>query len=233
MEINDNQDIISLYDILKLFDNKFWEFWEKRHQFENDIYYNWKWYSFLSVNPFFSKFDYNTNQLQISISGIKFSYKKENDDVVLCKPSHEGQQILGESSDFISKFYDECLMYTEFNTQTSNNIKSVNSLFTINIFNEGIDLFLPNMGFKMNYRFYRYEENGYRYECNSDEFIKQIHGNEDELLKKIFVNINDCPNWVQSELYKKRKKQLKKEKRLKLVRKIFPEKNSINVELFN
>lgn len=232
MESNDNQNIISLYDVLQLFEKEYWNFFEKKHLFENQIYYNWKWYSFLAINPFSSKFDYNNKELIISVNGEKIEYKKNDDELILCHPSYEGQRILGESSDLIRNFYDECLLYTSFNTQTSNNIKSVNSSFIINIFNNGIDLSLENEDFKMNYKFYRYSDN-YRYECNSDKLINQIRGNEDKLLKQIFININDCPEWAQSILFEKREKQLKKGKRLKLVRKLFPQKETFKNVISN
>ena len=71
------------------------------------------------------------------------------------------------------------------------------------------------------------------YDCNSNNVISVIRGKEDELLKKIFIRIDDCPEWSKEPLYIIRQKRLleeekalrekrRKEKILSLTRKIFP-----------
>lgn len=207
---------------MELVESKYWEFWNKNHQFENDINVNWKWYSWMAINPFWANFGYNNNELKVRVHGNEFSYKKYSGDLKLTKDSYEGNQVLGESGDVISAFYDECLKYSDFNTQNSEKIKSLNSIFFVNINNEGIDLFLENGNFKMHYRIYRTYSSKYSYDCNSNNVISIFRDKEDEILKRIFVKIEDCPQWSHPLLKEVREKQLSKEKRLKLVRRIIP-----------
>lgn len=80
-------------------------------------------------------------------------------------------------------------------------------------------------------------KNQYDYKCNSVSVLTALQGKEDEIFKKIFVRIDDCPEWSRQTLYQIRKEQLEKErkleeeqlsremqrqKRLELKRKIFP-----------
>ena len=73
----------------------------------------------------------------------------------------------------------------------------------------------------------------YQYNCNSNLIINTIKGKETEFLKRIYINIKDCPKWTQQILQETRKQELlmieenekkerKKQKRLELKRKIFP-----------
>lgn len=83
---------------------------------------------------------------------------------------------------------------------------------------------------------YNYK-NEWGYDCNSNTVISAFQGKESEIFKRIFVKISDCPNWSQPVLYEVRQNQLaeeqriedeqryremKKQKRLELTRKIFP-----------
>ena len=76
-------------------------------------------------------------------------------------------------------------------------------------------------------------KNGYNYKCNSSSVLTALRGKEDEIFKKIFIRIDDCPEWSKQTLYQIRQEQLaeekeqlyknmKKQKRLKLKRKLFP-----------
>ena len=73
---------------------------------------------------------------------------------------------------------------------------------------------------------YNHYDDEYRYDCNSSLILDILKDNEDLLFKKIFVRIEDCPEWTREALYNKRKHQLeeekKKQKKLELKRKFFP-----------
>ena len=73
--------------------------------------------------------------------------------------------------------------------------------------------------------------------CNSSIVNEAFKNNEDEIFKRIFVRIEDCPEWSKKMLYEIRKNQLleeqkiedeekykemRKQKRLELKRKLFP-----------
>ena len=86
---------------------------------------------------------------------------------------------------------------------------------------------VKNASFDTEFKLTSYSYNNkYDYDCNSNTVISTIQGKEDELFKRIFVKINDCPKWSQQLLYQIRQKQLKdelkKEKKLELKRKFFP-----------
>lgn len=62
-------------------------------------------------------------------------------------------------------------------------------------------------------------------ECSSEEVLSQVKGNETEILKNIYVMIDDCPISIQEELKNTRIKQLKQE-RFKRLRKVLHHKHT-------
>ena len=71
------------------------------------------------------------------------------------------------------------------------------------------------------------------YVCNSNNIINEIEGNENELFKRIFVKINDCPEWMRLELYEIRQKQLKEEQKIEDEKKYKEMKKQKRLELRN
>lgn len=70
-------------------------------------------------------------------------------------------------------------------------------------------------------------ENKYEYDCNSNNVISVCRNKEDELFKRIFIRIDDCPERAHKKLRSFRKEQLeykeiKKQKRFELVRRLNP-----------
>ena len=41
----------------------------------------------------------------------------------------------------------------------------------------------------------------YLFDCNSGIVLSAIKDNEDKIFKKVYVNINDCPEWSRTYLY--------------------------------
>lgn len=117
--------------------------------------------------------------------------------------------------------------------------KAVNSNFNIKISYCGIWLSIKdfsNESMKMELFAPSYSNN-YKLNCNSSVVSETFNGKEIEIFKRIFVKISDCPEWSQTILYETRQnelieeqkiedkiknKEMKKEKRLALTRKIFP-----------
>lgn len=212
---------ISLFDILELLEDKYWEFWNINHNFENNIYYNWDMYSFMGINPFWSEFDYNENKLVITLHSEKLCFKKYESNVIACNNSYSENKLISESSNIISKFIDVCLAYSDFNTQNSNNIKSTNSDYLVNIKNKGIDVILEGEKLEIQYRTYRDNTKKYKIYCESSDKVDIFRGKENELFKKIFVRIDECPEWIQDKLYEIRHKQLEKEKHKIFIKSLF------------
>ena len=59
--------------------------------------------------------------------------------------------------------------------------------------------------------------------CNSHEILNVVCGQENEIFKKLFVRIDDCPYWSRESLYEIRKKQLDEEKQKLLEEKMAEE----------
>ena len=142
----------------------------------------------------------------------------------------------------ISKLYDEYLGHKEFENIGWYTPESVNSNFLISINSIGINI---SSNIELNTREnifslstrHQDDDGVYQYKCNSNNIINEIKGHESELFKRIFIKIEDCPEWTRAILTEQRKKQLdkqqqdkkelqikeeKKQKRLELLRKIFP-----------
>ena len=199
-------------------------------------------------------FDYENNIMNIGFKEYNWDeiysiyFSKKNGDLYVVKSkgflyTNEHLVNLGKE---LSELYDKFLTYKSFDKE-SRRIKGINSNFKIRIYNGGVGLYneiIPNDFSLYNYIF----KNDYSYDCNSYEIVDLIKGSEDKLFDKIYVNIDDCPNWMQEELKQARYeelvneekiekeikekirleelerelKEIKKQKRLALKRKIFP-----------
>ena len=129
--------------------------------------------------------------------------------------------------------YDELLKYADYKdymAQTTNR-KPINSNFNVSISNHGIIISVKDFnswyGNELELSASSSYEDGYELKCNSSIVINAFRGNEEEVFRRIYVKISDCPEWCQSILYETRQNQLlateqRKEKKLALARKFFP-----------
>lgn len=233
-EPNKNTDCISLYDIAQLLKIKSNEYKSDKHSFEKHFDYVIESRYGSSSSIVVYDFDYDKDELRI---GFKYweNYdkiifaKKDEDLYVKESESSRGKDILVALGDSLSKLYDKFIQYRDIKQQNSYRIKPVNSNFLVDVSYYGVDIFVNGGEFRIIKEFelssHSYET-GYDYDCNSSTVINALKGNEDELFKRIFVMIDDCPEWMQEQLYEIRQNQLveqqKMGKRLKLKMKIFP-----------
>ena len=108
--------------------------------------------------------------------------------------------------------------------------KIIDSKFLVTI-SKGIiivfSVYAPTTCYKNFYLSIDYINNEYQYKNNNKLIKKILIGNEIELLKKLFIKIDDCPSWSREHLYLIRKKQLEKiEKKQKIKKLLFPWKNN-------
>ena len=122
------------------------------------------------------------------------------------------QQIFACLATELSKLYDEFLEYMPIKKERSYDIAAINSNFLISIDFYEVNILIHDNDnyfkeiFKLTWPNY---SNEYRYdECNSSLVLSTLQGREEELFKKIFVRISNCPNWCQPILYEIRKKEL-------------------------
>ena len=221
---NENSDCISLYDISKLIERKHQNFDEYESQIESQIKnimrekYPECIISILGLNNEKNELKIGFNKKGFRPDGYEdIIFSKKDDDLYLKRSeSNIGEEILYEAGNILSELYDELLKYEGLWTQRKYDIIVQNSIFLVDISDHHVSFFVQNLEFELSYDrsfLYGYK---YYYNCNSNTIINAIKGNEDKIFKKVFVKINDCPKWSQSDLYKIKQKQLEEEqKRIK------------------
>lgn len=218
---NENSDCISLYDISKLIERKYQNFAEYKKQIENQIknIMKKKYPECIIFISGISGLNYEKNELEICFSKKCFRlddyediiFSKKDDDLYLKRSeSNIGKEILYEAGNILSELYDELLKYKDFFTEREYGIIVQNSIFSVDISGNQVRFLVENLEFELSYGNGLYDYKYYHY-CNSNTIINAIKGNEDKIFKKVFVKINDCPKWIQSDLYKIKQKQFEEE----------------------
>ena len=225
-DINKDESSISIYDIINLVRKKYAEC----KSLDRNLYHRIS--ALTGLDYFYLDIDYDSENsyLIVRYHGDKMFFTKQNDDLILVKSEHhKAKDILGKCGNEISERYDKFIKDISFYRGYMPNINSINSNFKINSDEYRINV-KHNDSFTLSAIIYKDE---YEYDCNSNNVTSICRDKEDEIFKRIFVKIDDCPEWTREILYAIRKKQLeeqekleykemKKQKRLELRRKIFP-----------
>lgn len=241
-EPNKDPNCISLYDVARLMKSKNSEYRNMIDSYENSFECIIKREFSPHHNVTIGNFNYDRNELEIRFSywgnptKIIFS-KKDGDLYIVSSETTRGQKILALLGNQLSELYDKLLQYSEYKNTEFHHPNSINSKFKIDVNIYHISIFTEsNYKREFNLSSYSYK-NGYDYMCNSNNIINVVKNNESELFKRIFIKIEDCPEWTRSNLSKTRKNQLieqqkneeaiqqekqKKQKKLELKRKLFP-----------
>lgn len=244
-EPNKDEENISLYEISKLLKMKGQELDAYKNSSENKMEQIIQAEYGKSSNIIIYGFDYDNDELEIGFKYVneykKIYFSKNNGDLYVKKSeSNWSNDILVLVGNLLTELYDYYLKYKECQSQKKESIKPVNSNFHVNINKYGLCIYTKSNTNKYMHDFElssKSYSNEYKYVCNSHNIIETIKGKEDELLKRIYVKIADCPKWSQTILTEIRKEQLareeqkekeriqkeaKKQKRLELKRKLFP-----------
>lgn len=221
-EKTSNPNVISInhvYDILYKYVN---EFKTMKEKYKNNIKYKLKSIYSDYASCYICDFKYDEKILSINFKKYSFDddydeleFSKNNDDLYVSKSSTAlyKDDYLKHLGDIISELYDELIKY-EYINDYKYGTRLVNSNFYIDISKYGLtisDNKFPYAKFEL----YKNIDNTYNYKCNSNTVISAIEGNEDELFEKIYVNISDCPKWMQEELSILRYNELKEEENKK------------------
>lgn len=213
-ENNNDEYSISIYDLVTLIREKY----RKCKFLDDELRYSIRRLADLDTLFLDVDYDCKNRQLIISYHCDKMFLTKQNDDLILVKSEYfDAMDILGKCGDEISKIYDTFIKDISFYDYI-NYIKSVNSNFIIDSDKYKINI-KYNDFFEISALIYKDE---YDYDCNSNNITSVWRNNEDKILKKIFVKIDDCPEWTHEILYEIRKKQVKKQKRLQLIQNLNP-----------
>lgn len=216
-EPNKDDDCISLYDVAQLIKRK-------REYYENIIESyerqltliskrNGLVYTNIVVDNDFEdenkiKIDFNTKYNNKLDNALFF---KEDDDLYIIRPliyDSQGKQILLILGNTISQLYDVVLQYNRIFDYYVRDIKSMNSDVSVDIIGDSIDISFAHdseekFKLELNNRSDQYE-----WRTNSYIIASTISESEHAIFKKVFVKIEDCPEWSRDDLYKIRKNQL-------------------------
>ena len=158
-------------------------------------------------------------------------FSRKNDDIyIVSSESYYDKDVLRVALDVI----DTMLDYYENRDEYCEICKSANSPLWVGI-NYNVTRIsdaknLRNSTFVVRNGYYN---NGAELECNSSKIYEKLNYKENELLKKVFVKISDCPEILQKPLQELRKqeiiynlkqqeKEFKKQQRKEKLEKIFP-----------
>ena len=187
---------------------------------------------FIRIHPF----DYQNKTLCITY-GKYFGYSghiyfaKQNDDLYVVKSEiSRTNEVFATIGSCLSKLFDELLQYVDYMDcdQAKENIKPVNSNFSVEINKNRIKILVKNIKNEFENEFENELENelelvapsryksDYKFECNSHIITEAFKGNEEEVFKRIFVKISDCPKWSQTMLYEIRQNQIAEEQTMKI-----------------
>lgn len=138
--------------------------------------------------------------------------------------SIHAQEYLELLGSVLSELYNFYIQYWQFYYQSSYDVKSVNSRFLVDISDSKSSI---TFGTDFKLKFSSFED----VSCMCpDDVLAAITGKEEEILKKVFVKIKDCPEWMQPILREIRQKELEelqsgeteKQKRMEFINRFFP-----------
>lgn len=216
-EPNKDDDCISLYDVAQLIKRK-------REHYENIIESyerrltsiskrNGLGYTNIVVDNDFKdenkiKIDFNTKYNNKLDNALFF---KEDDDLYIIRPliyDSQGKQILLILGNTISQLYDVVLQYNRIFDYYVRDIKSTNSDVSVDIIGDSIYISFAHDSEKEFKLELNNRSDQYEWRTNSYKITSTISESEHEIFKKVFIKIEDCPEWSRDDLYKIRKNQL-------------------------
>ena len=141
-------------------------------------------------------------------------FTKQNDDYIFQSKNNNFDNVLSLIRNDLIVMYDELIKFHEFMTDEVYFKKSVNSSFEFTIYNSCVFINYRNsIGLLENFNITYYNKNNsFEYYTNKKNILNIISDNEEQIFKKIFINIEDCPKWSRDILYNFRNMQLNKEK---------------------
>ena len=223
-----NRDYISLYSITKLLKSSSKKLNVLKEtcarSMEQLIYEECGQY----INIVIGEFDSSSKTLSIGIKtnplieseqykNIVFS--KENNELCINRTELDATSngiILRTTGSIISSLYDELAKYSGYKDINSSNIKIPGSIFSCRISKDKVTVEgnISGIGLQIISQTDTSQNN---VSSNSNILINAIKGHEDELFKKAYIKINDCPKYLRKTLKEVRRKQLTVKKKAKVL----------------
>ena len=231
-------DCISLYDIKNLMVDKTYQYNHLVKEYQNwlesllcgeiyhpHVYIRWVRDDCININYYSGMSDPYQ---------IIFAKEKNSNDFFVKQRSTcaKDQYALVQLRNVLPKLYNDLDQFSGLNYQSRKLIKSINSSFLVNMDNEKMKLFSSSS--------YYYTYNNFEIDfsfadnkcsiikCNSTSAIDAISGREEDILSRVFIKIDDCPDWCKPILYNIRQNQLNgksmtnSEKKKSIIKTLFP-----------
>lgn len=206
-ERNKDENSIAIYDVINLIRAKH----NECRSSDRNLYHRISALTGLDYLYLDIDYDSENRYLIVSYHCDKMFFTKQNDDLILVKSEcYKAKDILGKCGTEISERYDKFIQDISFYRDYMNNVESTNSNFKINSDEYSVDIKYNN-SFTLSAMTYK---NEYKYDCNSNNVTSVCRDKEDEIFKRIFVKIDDCPEWTHEKLYTIRKEQLEEQDKL-------------------
>ena len=121
--------------------------------------------------------------------------------------------------DLLHTLADYKIKIHDYETLNHRGIKSCDKNFKIDLIANKV--IISSEGFKIQLGYDEYNCDKQDISCDSLEVSKILKNNLDKILKKIRINISDCPKWMQDELKHINQKELKRREDRNKIKKIF------------
>lgn len=214
-----NPDIISIYDVYNVVSKRAKEFETLKEDYDDKLNFVIKNQSYESSIVFYGM-DFENDELSIGFNsnwrwGIEnykhITFSKRNNKLYIVRTETHlyAEEVFELLKDTLSNAYDEFIPFKDFELQGSYNIRCFNSNLLVFIDKFGVRL---SDGNSFSFPFFTLNRYVFQsnYSCDSkyDFILNTIKDKEENIFKKTFVNIEDCPEWMKETLYKIRKEQI-------------------------
>ena len=222
----------SLYEVKTLHKEEMENFCQKIEHYETKLNEAFKNKLQKDMYPQLSLPYYNENTITLCFRPSKYAqnfrilFSKKNNNLYVKKSEYEKYnfEIIDAAGKIISEAYDELIKFSHSINENEFKTKPINSNFKIKFYKESVQIiaqteynfFSSDIIFALSHVTprYTYNKKGYTYEnCSSNDLVDLLKNNEDELFKSIFIRIEDCPKWMQEELFCRRQNELTEERR--------------------
>ncbi len=224
-EENKDPNMVSL-DTIATFYRKIWKENKNQIQYYRQVCDDLVKQEFNRYSSFhYRNFHYDTEELKIGFFDNIMTYgitlTKRNGDLRIIKSETTlyRDQLFALIHDPLSKLYDELLRQKPMNEERCRYVQTSSPSLLVDISINQITLFWQydpgffNKSFAIEFSNYL---DRYHSKCNSGKTMDWVDGKERELFKKIYVNIQDCPEWSRKTLKELREQELEP-KRLSFV----------------
>ncbi len=161
-------------------------------------------------------FDYRKNILKVELKlsddsqkRVEFYYNKEEEDLQLISQDYDqfGSSILKKAG---MDLLELAILYSKNKKyfESKYNCKTIGTNFLVDIHPDNIILKNGDFFVKRNLKYESNYGSAYEEACNSVTILYMLNECEEEIFHKLYVSIEDCPEWAQSVLRLKRKNQL-------------------------